>query len=127
MQFEFGQPVADGDSFHIGHIRLDVLETPGHTLEHISLSLTDTACGEGPVAVFTGDTLFIADVGRTDFYPDRFATAIDDGLQVLDVRSPESYAGAHIPGSLAIPLKMLPTFAGWYLNYRPGQGNPDIG
>jgi hydroxyacylglutathione hydrolase len=71
MQFEFGQPVADGDSFHIGHIRLDVLETPGHTLEHISLSLTDTASGEGPVAVFTGDTLFIGDVGRTDFYPDR--------------------------------------------------------
>jgi glyoxylase-like metal-dependent hydrolase (beta-lactamase superfamily II) len=58
-------------AFYIGHIWLDVLEMPGHTLEHISLSLTDTASGEGPVAVFTGDTLFIGDVGHTDFHSDR--------------------------------------------------------
>jgi hydroxyacylglutathione hydrolase len=48
-----------------------VLHTPGHTDESISLVLADLSIGDGPVAVFCGDTLFVSDVGRTDFFPDR--------------------------------------------------------
>ena len=63
-----------GDSFGLGSVRLRVLETPGHTLDSISLALYDMDWSEDDaVAVFTGDALFIGDVGRTDFYPDRKA------------------------------------------------------
>jgi hydroxyacylglutathione hydrolase len=43
---------------------------------------------------------------------EQFATAMEDGMVVLDTRSPEAIAGALIPGSLAIPLPMVPAFAG---------------
>lgn len=50
-----------------GHVRVKVLETPGHTPESISLVVYDLAKSEtDPYAVFTGDTLFIGDVGRPD-------------------------------------------------------------
>ncbi|MFZ1200720.1 MAG: rhodanese-like domain-containing protein [Desulfobacterales bacterium] len=71
LDFAYGHPVVEGDSFELGSMKLTVLETPGHTFESISLVLRDTAYGEQPLAVFTGDLLFIGAVGRTDFYPDR--------------------------------------------------------
>ena len=40
-----------------------------------------------------------------------------DGMLVIDIRSPEAFAGAYIPGSIAIPLEMLPAYAGWFLPY----------
>ncbi|MCH7614349.1 MAG: MBL fold metallo-hydrolase, partial [Nitrospinae bacterium] len=50
-----------------GHVRVKILETPGHTPEGISLVVYDLAKSEtDPYAVFTGDTLFIGDVGRPD-------------------------------------------------------------
>jgi hydroxyacylglutathione hydrolase len=52
--------------------------------------------------------------------PSAFEAAMEDGMLALDVRSPEANAGALVPGSLAIPLNMLPAFAGWYVDYdRP--------
>lgn len=71
LHFAYGQPVAEGDAFELGDIRLTVLETPGHTFESISIALADKSYGNKPVAVFTGDCLFIGAVGRTDFFPDR--------------------------------------------------------
>ena len=47
-------------------VRLEVLETPGHTPESISILVYDAEHGEQPYAVLTGDTLFIGDVGRPD-------------------------------------------------------------
>jgi hydroxyacylglutathione hydrolase len=226
LPFEYGNAVGDGDTFELGEVMLQIIETPGHTEESISLALMDKAFGESAVGVFTGDALFIGDVGRTDFYPDRaeevagklydsifkkllplgdqtilypahgagsvcgagmaarefstlgyerrhnprlqlnrddfiryktsehhykppyfqrmerwnqhgaealhqlprprpmtadqFAQAQQDGMVVLDVRAPEAIAGALIPGSIAIPLEMTPSFAGWYVPYdRP--------
>lgn len=227
LPFEYGKAVKEGDSFRFGNMELRVLETPGHTDESISLVLADLAFGRDAVAVFTGDALFIGDVGRTDFYPDRaeevagllydslfgkilplgdhvilhpahgagsvcgggmadrdFSTlgyerrnnpalqvgsrdefigrkvaevhdhppyfsmmeelnlrgappmgqlvlpdplspdrveeALRKGWTVLDVRDAEAYAGAHLPGSLCIPLEMVPSYAGWFLDYdRP--------
>jgi hypothetical protein len=47
-----------------------------------------------------------------------FVTCMDAGAQVVDVRSPEAVAGAFIPGSLALPLDMIPAFAGYFLDYN---------
>jgi hydroxyacylglutathione hydrolase len=58
--------VRDGDSFMVGNIKVDVLHTPGHTPEHISFQITDTAAADQPIGVFTGDFLFVGDVGRPD-------------------------------------------------------------
>lgn len=70
LQFHYGNPVNEGDEFRLGNIKLSILHTPGHTLESISIVYHDLAFDD-PLGVFTGDTLFIGDVGRTDFYPDR--------------------------------------------------------
>jgi hydroxyacylglutathione hydrolase len=56
----------DGDSITVGMVRLDARHTPGHTPEHLTFILTDTARSEAPVAALTGDFVFIGDVGRPD-------------------------------------------------------------
>jgi hydroxyacylglutathione hydrolase len=58
--------VKDGDSLEFGNCRFAFLETPGHTLESVCAVLTDLADPSKPRAVFTGDTLFVGDVGRPD-------------------------------------------------------------
>jgi len=225
LDFAYGNAVREGDEFEVGDLTLRILETPGHTFESISIAMFDTASGDIAVGVFTGDALFIGDVGRTDFYPDRakevagllydsifekilplgdqailypahgagsvcgsgmaareFSTlgyerrnnpvlqktdrgefveykvneeheqppyfrtmekynqrgasqndlrrylaaltpeqllgAQEHGTQVVDTRSPEAVAGALVPGSIAMPLNMLPAFAGWFLSYE---------
>jgi hydroxyacylglutathione hydrolase len=227
LDFRYGNPVSEGDGFQIGDLSLKILETPGHTFESISIALFDPSFGDKAVGVFTGDALFIGDVGRTDFFPDQaehvagllydgifekilplgdqvilypahgagsvcgsgmasrefstlgyermfnpalhktardefirykvnekhyqppyfrmmekynqqgppltdlnsvlpvlsseeFERKQEDGMQIADTRSPEAVAGALIPGSIAIPLNMIPAFAGWFLSYdRP--------
>jgi hydroxyacylglutathione hydrolase len=52
------------------------------------------------------------------FGPRQFEQAMGKGMVVLDTRSPEAVAGALIPGSLAIPLGMIPAYAGWFLTYE---------
>ena len=57
----------DGDAVEFGDVRLSVMETPGHTPEGISILVYDLAKSRTePLAVLTGDTLFIGDVGRPD-------------------------------------------------------------
>ena len=61
-----------------------MLETPGHTDDHLAYALFDTAYPDKVVGVFTGDALFVGDVGRTDFYPERreeVAGLLYDSLQ----------------------------------------------
>ncbi|MDX1551989.1 MAG: MBL fold metallo-hydrolase [Marinobacter sp.] len=216
----YAETVREDHEFKFGNLTLKVLETPGHTDDSLSFALYDTEFGEEAVAVFTGDTLFIGDVGRTDFYPDRaeeVAGLLYDSLQkllalgdqaliypahgagsvcgnnmadrefssigyerrnnpmlqihsraefidqkvqehhyqppyfrdmerlnlqggeatnriltpaalspaafkklprqtvTLDVRGISSFLGAHLPGSLALPVPMIPAFAGWFL------------
>ena len=64
-------PMGTGDRLELGSVRIEVLETPGHTPESISLLVYDLATGRRgsdlqPQAVLTGDTLFVGDVGRPD-------------------------------------------------------------
>src|SRR5215470_5833873 len=55
--------VKDGDEIQFGQCRLRFLQTPGHTLESICALMTDLGKPDRPLTVFTGDTLFIGDVG----------------------------------------------------------------
>ncbi len=63
-------PLREGDSFEIEEMSVSVLETPGHTPEHLCYVVTDRSRGEDPVAAFVGDTLFVGDVGRPDLFPE---------------------------------------------------------
>jgi len=63
-------PAGEGDVIAIEHMRLSVIETPGHTPEHICYVVVDTSRGVDPVGVFCGDTLFVGDVGRPDLFPE---------------------------------------------------------
>jgi hydroxyacylglutathione hydrolase len=68
LDWQHGQTLKDGQVFQIGSLRLKAIHTPGHTDESMSYALTDLASGEATVMVFTGDALFVGDVGRTDLY-----------------------------------------------------------
>jgi glyoxylase-like metal-dependent hydrolase (beta-lactamase superfamily II)/rhodanese-related sulfurtransferase len=60
-------PMHDGDRLELGSVTIQVLETPGHTPESISLLVFDLQTSATiPYAVLTGDTLFVGDVGRPD-------------------------------------------------------------
>ena len=61
------EAMKDGDTVEFGAVRIAVMETPGHTPEGVSLLVYDLATNDRePLAVLTGDTLFIGDVGRPD-------------------------------------------------------------
>ena len=63
--------IKNGDSLEFGDCRFDFLETPGHTVESVCAVLTDLVVDPAkPRAVFTGDTLFVGDVGRPDLSAD---------------------------------------------------------
>lgn len=222
LDFEYGNAVGDGAEVRLSTTRLQMLHTPGHTDESISVVVYDEESdASAAVAVFTGDTLFVGDVGRTDFYPDRHAQVagnlhdslqkllalgdqtmvlpahtagsacgdnmatrlvstigyernhnpwlqysnrdefvhakmrerhlfppyfdrmgklnrrgatllgrppepqavspqelerrMQDNLLLVDTRSPEAFAGAHVPGSIALPIDLIASYGGWLL------------
>jgi hydroxyacylglutathione hydrolase len=94
----------DGESFSIGKVSLEVLHTPGHTLESTCYLLKDEQ-GQ-PYAVFTGDTLFVGDVGRPDLSSgslskDELAGLLFDSLHNKIAPLPDNVIvyPAHGPGS----------------------------
>ena len=75
----------DGDTLEFPGLRLEVLETPGHTIESISILVYDLQKDPAkPYAVLTGDTLFIGDVGRPDLRASLGWTAHDLGAHLYD-------------------------------------------
>ena len=70
-EVEYAKTTRDGDCHAIGQLEIRVLETPGHTFDHLAYAIFDSEYPETAVGVFTGDALFVGDVGRTDFYPER--------------------------------------------------------
>ena len=58
--------VKDGDEFMVGNVTVRIVHTPGHTPEHICFLITDTAAADEPIAIATGDFVFVGDVGRPD-------------------------------------------------------------
>jgi hydroxyacylglutathione hydrolase len=94
----------DGEQFKVGKIRFDVLHTPGHTLESTCYLLHDES-GK-PTAVFTGDTLFVGDVGRPDLSSgdlskEELASILYDSIQkkILPLADDILVYPAHGPGS----------------------------
>jgi hydroxyacylglutathione hydrolase len=56
----------DRDTFMVGNLRIEAMHTPGHTPEHLSFLVADTAVTDRPMGIFTGDFVFVGDVGRPD-------------------------------------------------------------
>ena len=97
--------LAEGDTFTIDDMRISVLDTAGHTPEHISYVVVDTERGEEPVGVFCGDTLFVGDVGRPDLFPGKateLASTLYDNLHGKLMKLPDfcEVYPAHGAGSL---------------------------
>jgi hydroxyacylglutathione hydrolase len=98
--------VKDGDELHLGRALLRFLETPGHSVDSISVVVTDADRSPEPWAVLTGDTLFIGEVGRPDLSPGRtpeeLASMLYDSLYQKLLKLPDSVEiyPAHGAGSL---------------------------
>jgi hydroxyacylglutathione hydrolase len=68
LSWKYGNTLQDGQEFQIGRLELTSIHTPGHTDESMSYTVADLTTGKETIMVFTGDTLFVGDVGRTDLY-----------------------------------------------------------
>ena len=93
----------DGEEFSIGNVTIKVLHTPGHTLESTCYLLTDEQ--KNPNALFTGDTLFVGDVGRPDLFSgnltkEELASYLYDSLnRIKQLPDHVKVYPAHGPGS----------------------------
>ncbi len=101
--FKYGEHrIGDGDTFALGRLRVEAVETPGHTNDSICYVVYDSALSKEPLMVFTGDTLFAGDVGRTDL----------PGLDIWQVQTEKLYRSLH--------EKLLPL--GDHVIVYPGHG-----
>ncbi|HEX5596707.1 MAG TPA: rhodanese-like domain-containing protein [Micromonosporaceae bacterium] len=76
--------LTDGERISLGDVTLQIMETPGHTPESISVLVYEHANDEVPYGVLTGDALFIGDVGRPDLLASLGATAEELGQMLYD-------------------------------------------
>ncbi len=97
--------VGEGDIITIGAVTVKVLFTPGHTPEHIVFQVTDTNA-DRPIGIFTGDLLFVGDIGRPDL------------LEVAVGVAHTADAGARQQFANINRLKTMPD----YLQIWPGHG-----
>ena len=67
------RPIRHGDEIDVGDLRFTALETPGHTPEHVSYALADRSRADDPVVLFTGGSLLVGSVGRTDLLGEEHA------------------------------------------------------
>jgi len=75
--FDFHR-VADGQVLELGNTAIEVMHTPGHTPEHISLLVTDRSRADEPWMVLSGHALMVGDMGRTEL-----ASSAEDGARAL--------------------------------------------
>lgn len=97
--------ISEGDKINLENMEINILETPGHTPEHICYVVIDKSRGIDPVGVFVGDTLFVGDVGRPDLFPGRaeeLAEKLYDNLHEKLLKLPDftEIYPAHGAGSL---------------------------
>ncbi|ALO13038.1 Beta-lactamase domain protein [Streptomyces venezuelae] len=76
--------LAEGERISLGDVTLEILETPGHTPESISVLVYERADDTVPYGVLTGDALFIGDVGRPDLLASVGVTAEEQGAMLHD-------------------------------------------
>jgi hydroxyacylglutathione hydrolase len=68
LGFAYGNSVSEGNKFQIGSLVLEIIETPGHTDESISIMVKDRDVSDDVYMIFTGDSLFAGEIGRCDLY-----------------------------------------------------------
>jgi len=68
LDWKYGNTLRGGQEFQVGSLKITAIHTPGHTDESMSYAIADLSSGKATVMVFTGDTLFVDDVGRADLY-----------------------------------------------------------
>lgn len=103
-----GQRLRDGDTITVGNLTLAAAHTPGHTPEHLTFRLTDGATADEPGYLFTGDFVFVGDLGRPDL--------LDEAAGGVDTR----YEGAkQLFRSLRDKLLTLPD----YVQIYPAHGS----
>jgi glyoxylase-like metal-dependent hydrolase (beta-lactamase superfamily II)/rhodanese-related sulfurtransferase len=78
--------IEEGDVFEIGAAKIEVIHTPGHTPNSISLLVTDRARSEDPQMLLTGDLLFVGDIGRPDL----------PGAEILDEQVQNLYNSLYV-------------------------------
>lgn len=100
LRFPF-TPLDDGTEISLGNVIIRALHTPGHTPESTSFLVTDHSRAKEPWMVFTGDTLFVGDVGRSDFGGEDAAAALFTSLHDKLLALPDyvEVYPAHISGS----------------------------
>lgn len=80
------QALKEGDVFELGAAKIEVLHTPGHTPNSISLLVTDKARSDEPEMLLTGDLLFVGDIGRPDL----------PGAEILDEQVQNLYNSLYV-------------------------------
>lgn len=66
-KFRYGEvSISDSEIFQVGKMRITCLNTPGHTDDSMCYAVADSTVSHNPIVVFTGDTIFVNEVGRTD-------------------------------------------------------------
>ena len=106
LDWKYGNTIRDRQTFQLGKLRLTAIHTPGHTDESMSYAVADLATGGATVMVFTGDALFVGDVGRTDLYgPEkapRLASSLYDSIltKLLSLGDGVILCPAHGAGSV---------------------------
>ncbi|MEM2098815.1 MAG: MBL fold metallo-hydrolase [Candidatus Bathyarchaeia archaeon] len=80
LEWAYGKTIEDGQEFTIGSLKIMSLHTPGHSPESTCYVLFDNETGNQPLMVFTGDTLFVGDVGRTDFLGNNMTPIMSEKL-----------------------------------------------
>ena len=126
------EPFEDGFVLELGGLRVRAIHTPGHRPEHTAFALIDTARGEDPWAVLTGDTLFVGDVARPDLAVEREqgARGIFRSLheRLLELPPDTEVWPGHLGGSLCggpgMDLKVSSTI-GFELRHNPLLGVDD--
>lgn len=101
VRFPF-EPLDDGERVDVGNTLVDVIHTPGHTPEGISLLVRDLRRGDEPWFVCTGDALFVGAVGRSDLPGDEKANAaiLHTSIQkILNLKDDVEIFPAHFSGS----------------------------
>jgi hydroxyacylglutathione hydrolase len=106
LEFAYGQPINDSDKFRLGNIELEIIKTPGHTDESISITLKDRNVSGDVQIIFTGDLLFAGETGRIDLYGEhekkRMAEALYDSIfgKILPLGDHVILCPAHGAGSI---------------------------
>jgi glyoxylase-like metal-dependent hydrolase (beta-lactamase superfamily II)/rhodanese-related sulfurtransferase len=111
------EPFADGWELELGEVTIEAIHTPGHRPEHTSFLLRDAGRGDGPVAVLSGDSLFVGDVARPDLAvePHEGAAGIFRSLHERLLALPDEvevwpgHLGGSLCGSSGIDMKTSST------------------